>query len=467
MLSNNKLVNSLRQGDSYTQNGAITNSTTLNSVLDLFFKAGASRKLSENDIIGMLESSYQEDKLLTLKLIFWAGDIRGGAGERRFFRIALNWLKEKDENIFEKNFRLIPSFNRWDSLFNFTDKYILDFIHTKLPEDNLLKKWMPRKKQYNNFASAFRKSFKLSPSEYRKIIVEGNNVVENKICSKNYGDINYSHVPSVAFSRYKKLFGKYDQERFSQFLEDVKAGKTKINAGAIFPHDVIKEAYENIHRIPKTTREATEAQWDALPNYLEGTEEKFLPVCDVSGSMEGLPMLISIALGIYLSERNTSSFKDAFIAFSESPSMNLLTGSVVERIKQLKNADWGMSTNFQKVFDIILETAKRDSLTQEDMPTKIICISDMEFNEADRGKSNFKAIEEKYKESGYKMPQLVFWNVDSKQVNNFPVSFNQKGVALVSGASPSVIKSVLGGNLDPVSVMLEILGQERYSVVEI
>jgi hypothetical protein len=476
----NKFINAMRQKDSYTENGALTNSTTLNSVLDLFFKAGASRNLSEQDIINMLVKSWEEDKLLTLKLIFWAGDIRKGAGERRFFRIALDWLNRNHTEVLASNVLNVPFYNRYDSLFNLADGMLEDFVLNHIKEqldkgNALVAKWMPRKTQLNNFASTFRKYFKLTPKQYRKLITKFNNVVETKMCNKEWDKIEYSKVPSVAFSRHKKSFSRNDEVRFGEFLSNVKKGKEKVNAGAIFPHDVIKDVYEN-HlsdnnwydgevELSQTDKDAVEVQWNALPNYLEGTGEKILPVCDVSGSMEGLPILISIALGLYLSERNTSEFKDAIITFSEHPQLEYLKGNVIERIQQLSDVDWGMSTNFQAVFDMILTKAKENKLDQSDMPTKVLVISDMEFNEAENGNTNFDEIKRKYEEAGYTLPQLVFWNVDSRKVKNFPVSFNEKNVGLISGASPSIIKSILGGDIDPMKIMLNTLNNERYDKV--
>ena len=321
MKSNAKLVNVTRQEDTLTDNMAVTNSTSLNSVVDLFFIAGASRKMPTADIEHMLEMAWIEDSLLTLKCIFWAGDIRGGAGERRFFRTALNWLNTRYKSTFDKNYTQVPEFNRWDSLFQFQEKQVLDFIYKALTEDKngLCAKWMPRKKQYNNLADAFRTTFNLSPKAYRKMIVELSNTVEQKMCSKKWDEIVYKSVPSVAMNKYREAFTRNDESRFNMFIEKVNTGEETIKAGAIFPYDIYRKAdrwnRDNINE------DAIIAQWNALPNYLEGSSEKILPVCDVSGSMSGLPMDISVSLGIYLSERNEGIFKDAFITFSGKPTI--------------------------------------------------------------------------------------------------------------------------------------------------
>lgn len=466
----NKLLQALKTKDALTDNGAITNSTSLNSVLDLFFIAGASRKISEHVIFNMINRSWEEDPNLTLRLIFWAGDIRQGAGERRFFKTALKWLSAYNPNILLKNLEFVPHFNRWDSLFDlvsndetgFVNTRILDFISFSLlkEKNGLLAKWMPRKKQYNNFASKFRKFTKIDPKKYRQIIVGLSKTVEQKMCDNKWSVIEYRSVPSVAFSRYRKAFKKKDCERFSQFLSNVEKGIDKINAKAIFPHDIYRSFLRG------GDDKSIDLQWKALPNYLENSSEKFLPVCDVSGSMTGTPMEISVSLGIYLSERNNSAFKDAFITFSETPSLEYLKGSLTQRMCQLGDADWGANTNLQGVFDLILNKAIESNVSEVDMPTSLIIISDMEFDMAiSDSSSNFEEIKRKYEESGYKLPKIIFWNVNGR-MGNVPVNINDKNVALISGASPSIVKSVLSGEISPISSMMKTLLVERYDCLK-
>lgn len=462
MKSKSKLVNVTRQKDATTFNMAVTNSTSLNDVVDLFFIAGASRLMPIGDIENMLDAAWAEDPILTLKLIFWAGNIRGGAGERRFFRIALSWLEQKDVNTLNKNLKNVPHFNRWDSLFHLDFDLVCDLIHKGLTihKDGLLAKWMPRKHQYNNFGSKFRKKYKLSPKEYRNLIVKLSKTVEQDVCSNNWGKINYSHVPSKAMNKYRTAFYKHDLNRFTLFIDKVTKGDAKINAKAIFPYDLYI-AMENGQN-PK----AVEAQWMNLPNYLEDSNEKFLPICDVSGSMSGLPMAISVSLGIYLSERNTSIFKDAFVTFSAKPKMQYLKGTLKNRMDQLIRADWDMNTDLNAVFDLILDRAVKEKLSSKDMPTSLLIISDMEFD-ACGNITNYENIENKYKQAGYKMPKIVFWNVKGRQ-GNVPVSAKCKNVALVSGASPSIMKSILSGkDFTPKGVMLQTLNDQMYSNISL
>lgn len=464
------LIESCLIKNTLTENGALTNSTSLNPILDLFFIAGACRKEKQNKIEGLIAKSFESNKLLTLKLIFWAGDIRNGAGERRFFKIALNWLNQNYPDILNKNLKHIPHFSRWDVLFEIDNKNILPMITKALikEKNGLVAKWLPRKKQYNNFANKIRKYLDITPKQYRALLVEASNVVETKICSKKWNEIEYKKVPSIAMNKYINCFYKNDNDRFKKYIEDIKDGKTSINSGVIFPHTIIQKALNQFGEVKKDKlTEADIVQWNNLPNYLQNMASKMLPVCDVSGSMYGLPIAISIALGIYISERNNGIFKDAFITFSESPQMQFLKGNLNDRISQLFESDWGMSTNLQSVFNLILNKAIENKINDSQMPDKILIISDMEFNTAcDNTFTNFEEIENKYRQNNYKMPSIVFWNVNGR-VGNCPITVENKNVALVSGATPSIITTVLSSDIDPINIMLKTINNERYDILEL
>lgn len=461
MPATSQLVNATRQKDTLTDNGAVTNSTSLNNIVDLFFIAGASRRMSEKDIEKMLLKSWTEDQLLTLKLIFWAGNIRGGAGERRFFRIALKWLEKNYDKALNKNIDLVPHYNRWDSLFHLDfNKYSHLIVENLEKKNGLLAKWLPRKKQHDHLAYKVQKSLGINPKQYRKLIVSLSKTVEQQMCAKEWKEIEYSHVPSVAMNKYRKAFLKNDKDRFSQFILKVKKGEEKINASVIFPYDL----YNAVMR--GEDKNAIEAQWHAMPNYMEGTDEKILPVCDVSGSMAGLPMSISVSLGLYLSERNESIFKDAFVTFSGNPKMEYLKGSVVERMHQLERAHWDGNTDLSKVFKLILSKAIDSNVSPDEMPTMILIISDMEFDNC-ASLTNYENIVRQYEESGYKIPKIVFWNVNGR-IGNVPVSAKQKNVALVSGATPAVVKGVLSAkSYTPIDIVKKTLNNKVYDLVKI
>lgn len=450
-----------------------TNSTSLNNCLDLFFIAGASRNMKPEEIVRMFIGAYAENPEVALRILFWARDIRGGAGERRLFRIILTELTNSYPEVSKALATIIPEYGRFDDLFFVDREQAIDNIKSALQAGNALcAKWMPRKGEWFN---SLRKSMDLSPKEYRKLLVKLTNVVETQMCNKEFNKIEFSKVPSKAFSKYRKSFYNRDGERFQTFLDSVKKGDEKINASAIFPNDVIKPYIGGY----SSSDDAITQQWNSLPNYMEDSEERIIPVCDVSGSMSGLPMEVSVALGLYISERNKGIFKDAFITFSASPTMQYLKGDVYERAQQLQRAEWEMNTDLQKVFRLILDSAVRENITDDLMPTKILIISDMEFDEANGSSNNsywgeevsewnptaLEMIKQEYADAEYTMPQIVFWNVNGRP-GNVPVQANDKNTALVSGFSPSILTSLLNGEIEsPEQIMLKTIENTRYDLV--
>jgi hypothetical protein len=331
---------------------------------------------------------------------------------------------------------------------------------------------MPRK---GPMANSLRKSFGLTPKEYRKLIVNSTDVVEQKMCAKNFSEIDYSKVPSLAAARYQISFRKNDAERYNAYLVELQKPKeerkVKINAEAVYPYDIVKSLNRGVWEV------AVE-QWKSLPDFLEGSNDMILPVVDVSGSMETPAsrtgsltcMDVSVSLGLYISERNKGPFQDCFITFSESPSLQKLSGNLKERYEQLKRSEWGMSTDLVEVFNLILRQATKHNVPQEEMPSKILILSDMEFNRAvNEDDTAIEAIRKKYESYGYEMPAVIFWNIRSRiGGSNIPVRFDENGTALVSGFSPSIMKSILGGkSITPIDIMKESINVPRYEMISI
>jgi len=471
------LLSALQQEDTVTENGMVTNSSSLNSNLDLFFRIGALRAADHNDIVRQFSLAFAESPQDALRILFWARDVRGGAGERRVFRICISYLAELKSESLIKNLRLIPEYGRWDDLLAFEGTAAEENAFSLIKEalyagDRLCAKWMPRK---GPMANSIRKYLGLTPKEYRKLIVSNTEVVEQSMCSKKFSEINYSAVPSLAAARYQSAFSRNDSERYTEYLMELQKPEgersAKINASAVYPYDVIKSSNRGVW-------EVANEQWKALPNYMDGSNEMILPVVDVSGSMQSRVsgggtlscMDVAISLGLYISERNEGDFKDHFITFSESPELQKLSGSLMERYNQLRRADWGMSTDLVSVFDLILGQATKHDVPQSSMPTKILILSDMEFNEAiDDGKSvsAIKAIRKRYDDAGYKTPDVVFWNLQSRRLGNIPVSFREDGTALISGFSPSIMKSFLNGKtITPIDIMYETINSPRYENIK-
>lgn len=473
------LLAALQTNDTLTENGMVTSSSSLNSCVNLFFQIGAMRGKDKQTLINAFVKAYNEDALTAMRLLFWARDIRGGAGERQVFRDLVAYLATTKPTILAKNLTLFAEYGRWDDLLSLIgtklEKEAIDTIIGGLNAKNgLCAKWMPRpnigNRERKRQANIIRKAMKLTPKEYRQLLVNLSKTVEQLMCSKNWISIEYSKLPSKAMSDYMKAFSKNDLKRFQEYLASLEKGETKINAGAVYPYDITKNLKHGI-------AQGANEQWKALPNYMIGNTEKLLPVVDVSGSMEQPAggsktvscMDVAVSLGLYISERNEGPFKDAFVTFSSRPQLQYLKGSLSERHNQLKRSEWGMSTDLEAVYRLILDKAVKGNVSQEDMPTMILILSDMQFNActADLSSSAQQMIEKMYANAGYDMPKVVFWQLNARG-ENFPVSFDKKNTALVSGFNPSLLTSLLAGkSLSPINMMNDVVNSARYAAVTI
>jgi hypothetical protein len=457
-------TNAMFSNDSLTNNGAVTHSTAGMHCLDLFFIAGASRFMSEEDIIKAFIRAYREDKLTAVKILFWARDARGGAGEKRFFQVIMRSLLVSDPEVYEQIAIHIPVFGYWKDIFIIErpTEDTLNWLDHQLKENenaNLLAKWFPRKGEW---FVAMHKYLKVSAGAFRRRLTSMSTTVEQKMCANDWETIHYSAVPSVAGKRYAGAFYKHDGIRYASYISDVMEGKEKMNASVLFPSDLVHKV-----TVDGFNTDAYNAMWKSLPNYMEGCNERILPVCDVSGSMMGKPMEVSIGLGLYISERNEGPFKDLVLTFSEDPQFHKIEGNTLsEKVFNLGKANWGMNTDLIKTFNVLLDRAVAGKVAQEDMPTKLLIISDMEFDQACGKRTNFDIIKTAYAQWGYEMPSIIFWNVNGR-LGNVPVKSNTPNTALVSGYSPSIIRSVLGGDeLNPLAVMLKTINSDRYSCIK-
>ena len=472
-----EFLDALRQEDIVTENGMATNSSSLNACVDLFFNIGAMRGQDKQRLIATFSKAFNEDPKRAMKLLFWARDVRGGAGERQVFKDILVYLAENHDLVLKPNLHLISEYGRWDDLLALTGTYLEKEAFTLISdalinENGLCAKWMPRK---GPIAEKLRKFTGMSPKQYRKSLVGLTNVVETKMCAKDWNSIDFGKLPSVASARYQKAFGKNAYESYSAYIASLVKGEAKINAGAVYPYDVITS-------LERGNATVANEQWKALPNYLEGANDMILPVVDVSGSMSTPAggsktvtcMNVAISLGLYISERNEGPFKDAFITFSSKPQLQVLSGSLNDRYTQMSDSDWGMSTDLEATFKLILDQATKHKLSQDKMPNKILILSDMEFNSA-TGKGYGREshwnptaqqmIETMYSDAGYRVPQIVFWNIQSRN-GGVPVAFDAKGTALVSGFSPAIMTSLLGGDIEsPQQIMDKTILSERYAPV--
>ena len=459
-----------------TTNGMAALDVTGSKVLDLFYNIGSSRNNPE--IVSTFYQAFGHDPLLAMKCLFWARDVRGGAGERKVFRDLMVSLESSHPMVVKKNIKLIPEMGRWDDLFVFTRPDIksaaFELIEVALKAGNgLCAKWMPRK---GADAVLLRNFMGLSPKAYRKLLVGLSNTVEQKLCAQEFTAIEYGKLPSVASSRYQATFGRHDPAGYSKYKEGLAKGTEKINAGAVFPHDVLRPLFSG-----KGEPEVVTAQWNALPNYVG--DKRILPISDVSGSMTctasgSLTCLdISISLGLYLADKNTGGFHGVVGTFDDTPALYKLEGDIVTKVNTIRHAPWGGSTNIEGTFQAVLSHAKRNAVPAEDMPEVILILSDMQFNQATgntRGRSTYnptviEMIRSQFQDAGYTMPGLVFWNLNASYGNQ-PGSAYENGVVMISGFSPSIMKPVLAGdfgNITPEALMLDVLNAPRYAEITI
>ncbi len=444
---------------SQTANGDLAFKSTLNANLDFFYQAGASRG---KDISSLFKRALRENSDLAVRTLLWLRDAREGAGERQQFK---NLVLSLNTDLTLRVMRLIPEIGRWDDLLVFLntayEREAIGLIANGLLDGNgLCAKWMPRNGKQ---ANRIRHVLGVTPKSWRKLLVELTDVVETKMCAGQWNDIEFGKVPSVAAGRYQMAFQKHAGARYSAYKDRLVSGTDKVNAGAVYPYDVIKS-------LKNGDVSVSTAQWNSLPDFMEGSSERLLPIVDVSGSMgTNVPgnknltcMDVAVSLGLYVAQRNPGVFQNVVLTFQEKPSMVRVSDDFSIALSELYRLPWGGSTDLELAFHQILTHAQLHNVSPEQMPTKILIISDMQFNYACRGSNTFDAIKNLYAKSNYQMPQIVFWNVNSSS-ETVPVSPNEKYVALVSGFSPSILKSVLKGNLDPVQVMLDTILKDRYS----
>lgn len=443
-----------------TTNGMLAHAQTGNALTNLFYKIGSARN---TNIIPDFIAAYIENPELAIRIALWARDARGGAGERATFYSILNYLNDNDRSHLSKILDITPEIGRWDDLLQVDYPHSFTLIKRGLDQGNrLCAKWMPRK---GPIASKLRKFLGLTPKSYRKLLVSLSNTVEQKMCSNNWNSINYSHVPGKAMLNYKAAFSRRDEVRFSEFLSQVKKGVTSVKSDTLYP-------YEIVHQIRKGNElDLLKAQWEALPNYIKN--KSILPLIDVSGSMnvKNNPkssvtnMDIAVSLGLYLADKNKGPFKDVFVTFSTSPQLVELKGDIVQKIDQMVRSSWGMSTNIMAAMELILKTAVENKVPQSEMPDTLVILSDMQFNGSVIYNATAKdMIQRGFKHWGYEAPKMVFWNLNASY-SNTPARVNDLGVALISGFSPSILKSFLEGkDITPYSIMMETIMKDRYNI---
>jgi len=515
----NKFLNGLTNATNFTltENGALTHKSTGTALLDMFALGGAYRTRTDADVILLFKNAYIENPTYALKCLFYLRDVRGGQGERRFFRTAIRWLAAYDIEAARRNLINVAEYGRWDDLYCFVGteleadafeimkKQLALDVQCKTP--SLLAKWLKSEntssRTSRQLAIKTRKYLGWTHKQYRKtlsILRARINVLERLMSEGRWDEIEFDKIPSRAGMIYKNAFARHDLERAKNenvqtYADFAKNNTTKVNAKALYPYECVAEAmkltrgwygYQSEAALDNTNRLMVNKYWDNLANYFNDATFNGMAIVDTSGSMWGseasAPINVAISLGMYCAEKAKGPYAGHFITFSSNPTFVKVEGAdFCDKVQRMSRADWGGSTNVEAAFDLMLNTAIQNNCSQDEIPQNLIIISDMEFNSCvtsgpvsnmrwgysgHRVSANdtlFEAMEKKWAAYGYKMPRLTFWNVQARQ-NNIPMR-TEGNVNFVSGMSPVIYEQVMKG-LTAWDLMMDKLDSERYAAVK-
>ena len=490
---NINLIKALEEKFNYkfTENGAIALCSTGSKVYDMFAFGGAYRNRSNEDCILLFKNALDEDADLAMKCLFYLRDIRGGQGERRFFRVIYRWLAQTPgmyRAAAACNLVRIPEYGRWDDLFCLLDTPLedaaLQLVKDQLTIDmscekngiSLLAKWMPSENtssfETKRKARRVREYLGISAKEYRKmlsILRRKINVLENLMSNGRWDEIEFDKIPSKAGLKYRNAFARRDMiaRKYREFITDE---NTSVNAAALYPYEVVEKVTKHFSYWDcdfegnNTERAAINKYWANLPDYLNGTDCSMMCVIDTSASMWGRPINVAISLGLYTAERMTGPFAGKYISFSRKPRLIKTEGiDFVDKVERIYRTNLCENTNLTAVFDLILNTYLKYHVKKEDIPKTLVVISDMEIDHMSNWKSRTAVTEmdkvrEKWAKYGLEVPRLVYWNVNAR---NNTILDSGSNISYVSGCSPVIYKSVLTGK-QGFELMLDALLSERY-----
>lgn len=510
----NKFMTGLQSATNYTytENGGLTHKSTLDPVYDMFTLGGAYRSRDDADVILLFKNAYLQNPVYALKCLFYLRDVRGGQGERRFFRVAMKWLAQTNPEMTRRNMKYIPEFGRWDDLYIFVgtklEKDALELIKQQLALDvscktpSLLAKWMKSENtssyESRRLANITREYLGMTHKQYRKtlsVLRDRINVLERLMSENRWDEIEFDKIPSRAGMIYKNAFARHDLERaknenvqtYADFAKDT---TKKVNAKVLYPYECVSEAIKVFRShstwsmrdvdLDDTNRLMVNKYWDNLADYFNGASFNALAVVDTSGSMCGFeasaPINVAISLGLYCAEKAKGPFAGHYVSFASRPQLIATEGvDFVDKVQRIYKTNLVDNTNIEATFDLLLNTALKNKCSQDDLPQNIIVISDMEFDAAVNGwhftsnisshnaETVMEGIARKWAQYGYQMPHLIFWNVSARQ-NNIPMLEGAR-VSYVSGFSPVIFETIMSGKTG-IDLMYEKLNSKRYSVIK-
>lgn len=511
-MSMNRLYNAMASQNTYktTENGAVARTTTSSKLYDLFSFGAAYRQRTESDCILLFKEAYQENPVYALKCLFYERDVRGGQGERRFFRVCLHWLADYDRNAVLRNLDQIAEYGRWDDLYALVgtscEHEALYALGKQLAIDyktkgaiSLAGKWAAsenassaKTKRYGRLTAH---TMGLTSRQYRVLLSslrERIRVLERLMSANRWNEIEFDKIPSRAGLIYKNAFARRDliKAKYEAFAKDT---STKVNAAALYPYDVVSKAIKLMGSdyswygrgrnvaLDNTDRLMINKYWENLTDYFHGMSLNALVVADTSGSMtQGCgsvaPINVAVSLALYAAERNKGPFANSYISFSRTAKFVETRGvDFCDKVDRIVKTNLCENTNLQSIFDLVLNTAVRNHLRQADMPETIVIISDQEIDSA-QGYSSWNRnngynanqvqtfmdkMRDKWSHSGYKMPSLVFWNVNARNNTVLDVGPN---VTTVSGCSPVIFEMIMSGKKAE-DMMYEKLNSKRYEPI--
>jgi len=505
----NNLLDAMKKDNNYTltANGALAHESTLDAVYDMFALGGAYRQRNDADIIFLFKKAFDEDPIYALKCLFYLRDIRGGGqGERRFFRLCIKWLAQNHTAVIRRNIEFIPFYGRWDDLYSFVgtpvEKEAFNFIKKQLAIDvksktpSLLAKWLKSENtssaESRILGSITRTHLNMSHAQYRKtlsILRKRINVLERLMSANEWDKIEFDKIPSKAGFIYRNAFARHDVERMKkgaeQSYEDfAKDTTTKVNAKTLYPYEVVSQAFnltksdrwwadDEIVPFDNTERLMINKYWDNLKDYFNEATLNALAVVDTSGSMWGTeasaPINVAISLGLYCADKAQGPFHNHYISFSRYPQLIETEGvDFVDKVKRIYTTNLCGNTNLEAAFDLVLETAKKNHLSQSDMPKNIIVISDMQVDAARRNyygyrdntsvKTMMENMRDRWRREGYRLPRLIYWNVNASKDT---ILDDGPDVTYVSGFSASIFQQIMSNKIG-IELMLDVLNDPRY-----
>lgn len=499
---NNTVLDALKINMNYTrtQNGAVAHKTTLNKIYDMFALGGAYRNRSDNDCLLLFKNAYMQDPKLALKCLFYLRDVRGGQGERRFFRLCFKWLANNYTDVARANINNIIEYGRYDDLYCLfgtnLEGDMLNLIKKQLIEDiellqqnqpvSLLAKWLKSENTYSKeskkIASKIRESLGLTKMKYRKTLSalrKQINIVERLMSANDWDNIQFNKLPSKAGLIYRNAFAHREEtkERYADFIN---SKETKVNARTLYPYEIVHNACKNFnywnYNIDESDAAALEKYWTNLPDYFNEDSSNIMCVVDTSGSMTSRygnssvqPIDVAISLGMYCAERNKGAFQNHFISFSSRPQLIEIEGvNFVDKAWRIYKQNLCEDTDLTAVFKLLKDIAQNPNTNKKDLPKTIVVISDMEINEGSYWRSPGKVqtemerIRNEWAEADLEMPHLVYWNVNAAQ----NLILDNDEATYVSGCSPVIFQTIISGKTG-IEFMLEILNGERYAKVTI